>query len=170
MRAFYFGCLQEPGHFWWSSSLSRAPLPGTTFPMVDGVYCPPATDKEGVAQVVYMTLHQYRGPWTLVSFWDRSVDSRPGSNSAFLLEGAYSFTAALERSKLTFPSIWKRFTFQVTEWTPFPRKQELVSVTTMPPPRQRVRQYLEERIPVRLNGAVYDDITDGLQELWNPTE
>ena len=53
--------------------------------------------------------------WTALAFWDCSVDERPGSNSVFILEGLYNFEQALEIAKKTFPTIFKRFKFEIKE-------------------------------------------------------
>lgn len=52
--------------------------------------------------------------WTLLAFWDRSGDSRGGSNSVFLVRGALDFDAACAMAREAFPAIWSRFTFIVT--------------------------------------------------------
>lgn len=79
---------------------------------LDGVYAPDlATQPEGLARVVHL------GDWTLLAFWDRSGDTRPNSNSVFIVRGHFSFQAMLHIAKDAFPSIWRRFPFRVTEWT-----------------------------------------------------
>lgn len=49
--------------------------------------------------------------WTVLTFWDRSGDSRGNSNSSFIIEGDHQAEAALAIAKAAFPSIFSRFTF-----------------------------------------------------------
>lgn len=53
--------------------------------------------------------------WTIVSFWDRSVDTRRNSNANFIMRGTFDFEAALERIKAVWPTIFARFTFPIVE-------------------------------------------------------
>jgi hypothetical protein len=52
-------------------------------------------------------------PWTVLSFWDRSGDSRPGCCASFLLQGRLGFEAAVEEARRHFPALFERFTFEV---------------------------------------------------------
>jgi hypothetical protein len=126
MRAYYFGCrqLHVLGHYlftpemhsaWfeltdvlpWHYKIDSGLCPGTKGP--NGYTMPYLTDPqvEGAA-----ALHVKDG-WTAVAFWDRSVDTRSGSNSAFILEGEHSFETVLAESRKLFPEIWARFKFEV---------------------------------------------------------
>ncbi len=109
-KVYYFGCLQEAGHHMHDANLrtdwgflNSNPWGRT----VDSDLCPKGNQAEGKA-----ALH-YKGGWTALAFWDRSVDSRPGSNSVFLAEGAFDFGQMLELARATFPSIMQRFTFSI---------------------------------------------------------
>lgn len=55
------------------------------------------------------------GGWTILSFWDRSGDSRPGSNSSFLVRGEHSTADALEHARAAFPHQFARFNFPLQE-------------------------------------------------------
>ena len=46
--------------------------------------------------------------WTLLSMWDRTADSRPGSNAVFLAEGNYTIDEMKSSAAEKFPAIWKR--------------------------------------------------------------
>jgi len=50
---------------------------------------------------------------TIVAFWDRSGDRRFGSNSAFVADGEHCFDEVMAAAREAFPSIFKRFTFEV---------------------------------------------------------
>lgn len=49
--------------------------------------------------------------WTVLSFWDRSGDSRGRSNSAFIMDGDYATLAGLAIARERFPAIFARFGF-----------------------------------------------------------
>lgn len=116
MRIYYFGCIRESGHGWYEPGPRGVGRRGDFLPIIDGMFCPPSTQTEGLAQLVYLTPRQHYGAWTLISFWDRSVDGRGGSNSAFMLEGILSFEEATDHSKREFPEVWERFNFNVKRW------------------------------------------------------
>ena len=112
MKTYYFGCVGSPGHHYFSVDLGYAPWPEQidlekALGRIDGAYCPKGPQVEGRA-----LLHYVNG-WTLVSFWDRSVDKRGGCNSNFILEGTLTAAEALEAAKAAFPRIWQRYTFPV---------------------------------------------------------
>jgi hypothetical protein len=89
------------------------------FPHIDGGYCPgvdpnrkhawqtPDHQPEGLAKLTH------KDGWTLLSFWDRSVDKRNNSNSNFIQEGEFTFEQMVEQAKEKFPGIWERFKFEV---------------------------------------------------------
>jgi hypothetical protein len=112
---YYFGCWREPGHFLRSREGVRHEhnLPAD-FPcplnMLDGGFLPPKLpDVQGRATCVHLNR------WTILSFWDRSVDKRPGCNSAFIIRGYHTFSEAVRLAKERFPEVWGRFTFTVYE-------------------------------------------------------
>jgi hypothetical protein len=53
-------------------------------------------------------LHHIDG-WTVVAWWDRSVDQRRGSNSALLMRGTHDFHAVLLAAGESFPELLPRF-------------------------------------------------------------
>lgn len=60
---------------------------------------------------------------TILSFWDRSVDERQGSNSAFIVQDHESFAEqTFEAMKTlfsaTFPEVYNRFKFEITRRNP----------------------------------------------------
>jgi hypothetical protein len=64
-------------------------------------------------QVEGLATHLYLNGWSIITFWDRSGDSRPGSNSAFVIDGLHSFADCCTIAREKFPSIWARFKFEV---------------------------------------------------------
>lgn len=112
----YFGCAnREGGHYLWMPGMQSVPyhvqrdhLPGVLQSHgLDGSYAPLGPEVEGRA-----LLHHVHGR-TVLAFWDRSVDQRGGSNSAFILRGVLTFEEAVARAKAAFPEVWARFTFDV---------------------------------------------------------
>lgn len=114
---FYFGCWHDVGHFMrapnkhadshreaaefaWKNPWSHD---------IDGRLCPDGSQIEGRALI-----HHKEG-WTALSFWDRSVDKRRGSNSNFLAKGDHSFETMLTLAEEYFPDILKRYSFQIVD-------------------------------------------------------
>lgn len=52
-------------------------------------------------------------PWTVLTFWDRSVDTRGNCCASFLLKGALDFATALETAREAFPQVFSRFKFGI---------------------------------------------------------
>lgn len=123
MRVFHFGCSNhESGHYLHSPEIprdleERRALSNITRTnpwgrQIDGGLCPKNTQMEG-----YALIHRKDG-WTALAFWDRSVDSRPGSNSVFLADVDCDFAELLRVAYENFPDIVARFRFPITEAKP----------------------------------------------------
>jgi hypothetical protein len=109
-RVWYFGC--EPrvgahsGHHLWDRegglyvSYSLAPFP------LDGEWCPRGPQEEGRALLSRRLLGSQ--DWTVVAWWDRSVDHRTGSHSTFLARGLWSFDEMLAAAREAFPTVFAR--------------------------------------------------------------
>lgn len=112
---FYFGCWNEPGHYLHNPAGSRLHSERTLphdFPcainVLDTGFLPPnLPETEGRATVAHLN------GWTILAFWDRSVDSRGKCNSAFVMRDTLDFDDAVLRSRAAFPNIYLRFKFQV---------------------------------------------------------
>ena len=106
----YFGCLTS-GHYLfdskfhhiWSSSSGIAWME-----RLDGVL-PPQKGEEIEGEACIHIIHG----WTVIAFWDRSVDTRNKSNSIFFIPGIRTGEWALAEARKTFPSIFERFAFEV---------------------------------------------------------
>lgn len=65
---------------------------------------------EDVEGVVYRSVIN---GWTVLTFFDRSGDSRKNSNSAFVMAGTLEFDDAMALARESFPSIFARFKFDL---------------------------------------------------------
>lgn len=113
-RAYFYGCqtgrighyMFEPGMAfivrcstpWRAAAIDGAMQPGCG----PGVPCWRVEQRQGVA-----VLHHKDG-WSMLSFWDRSVDDRYNSNGNFIIEGEHSFEAMCEFAEQLFPEVWSR--------------------------------------------------------------
>jgi hypothetical protein len=114
----YFGCWGHMGHFLYDVKGSKISLEETNLPWkseeLDGRLCPGYSRKpQQQLQFEGEAIVHYRDGWTALAFWDRSFDTRYGSNSVFLLPGIFTIDEAIVLAQKTFPTIWKRFTFPV---------------------------------------------------------
>lgn len=124
MNIYYFGCIERAGHYLFEPPEKSAHRYATTpwGPHPDGSLAPhenPRCDfvkkffgcrcsqTQGIA-----ALHHKEG-WTALAFWDRSVDSRMGCNSNFLVEGTFTFDEMIELARQHFPTIMIRFKFPI---------------------------------------------------------
>jgi len=132
MKAFYFGTIGDGHHFYGPDGATRPygdfdVLPWKDYEIDDQLqphfadcakkkgepYCACTRGPEGVASL-HHKMDQLAQWWTALSMWDRSVDKRGAANSTFIFEGLFSFKQALDLTKEHFPSIVKRFTFEIT--------------------------------------------------------
>lgn len=110
MKAFWFGCSTPPapkGH-----GLNPYPYNDCPFrwDQLDGVFAPKNGHEEfaeGRARLTHI-----KGT-TIVAFWDRTGDSRGGSNTAFIFDEILDGETALREARERWPDLWKRFTFPV---------------------------------------------------------
>ncbi len=117
LSAFYFGTYGEPGHHLWQAARPGKwirhgwPWNGEPSPLpwdkIDGQLNP--SEKQGEA-----ALH-HKDVWTALAFADRSVDSRPGSNSAFFFSDVLTFDQAAAEAKTWFPHVTQRFSFEIVD-------------------------------------------------------
>jgi hypothetical protein len=119
MDAYFFGCWSPDrlGHFLYDQNGCKPPCArNRELPIradfLDGSLLFNVPDVPGHA-----VLFHGRG-WTFLSFWDRSGDSRPHSNSTFLLRGELTFAEAVTQAQQAFPARWARIQFPVTQYEP----------------------------------------------------
>ena len=112
----YFGCARESGHYFFDpdhyvcGGTGLRVSPPKDFPWgyeVDGKLQPHPGYKQGQVK-----LHHKDG-WTLIAWWDMTVDKRPASCSAFAVDGKgfeYAFTEMVQFLKENFPQVAERQT------------------------------------------------------------
>ena len=117
ITCYYFGVLDKSrGHQLYAGTwpVYEAILP-RDFPVrpsaLDGGFLPPRLpQKEGRAELL-----DINSQWTILTFWDRSADSRENSSSTFVIRGPVNFFAACEIARQHYPQVWDRFDFEVVE-------------------------------------------------------
>lgn len=125
LRAYYFGCWGQTGHYLYEPSgrtTWNRITPNIHGGSLDGGFCgDPALARYRYGETVPTWSHEGAQPegrarithldgWTILAFWDRSLDRRDASNSAFLLQGTHDFQAMVAMASARFPSVWKRIT------------------------------------------------------------
>ena len=125
VESYYFGVWGQPGHYTYNRhrqgvhpSVTPGEVPSfLTAAHMDQRYCRnqggqyKGDEPEGLAflQVIEINEKPFEGQkWTILAFSDRSGDSRPGSNSAFVAKGVYAFRDMLNIARVHYPSLWTR--------------------------------------------------------------
>lgn len=129
VNMYFFGCREAPGvnsnrHTLWSRDeegcISEAEGPGSALDAnpwgrkIDGRLCHDSHGKEGEAHI-HVKRDRHGIWWTAVSFPDRSVNHKHGSNCTFLVNIRLDLLEFMELAESTFPEIWSRFNFSVRE-------------------------------------------------------
>jgi hypothetical protein len=107
--AYYFGCWREVGHYWWRPGPSQISWreyeqgcpTDQPWGHLDGKLTPPSHRQSEAA------LHHREG-WTALAVHDYTVDSRPGSNIAFLFDATLDFDRAVKAARAEFPQVVER--------------------------------------------------------------
>jgi hypothetical protein len=108
----FFGTLEQPGHYWWESRSGRTKRPRDRSSLdprgpwggVDGRLTPRDTQAQSRA-----ALHHLKG-WTALALHDYTVDTRGGSNAVFVMDSEVSFERALSYAAEWFPGVVERIT------------------------------------------------------------
>jgi hypothetical protein len=119
VEAYYFGCWTAMGHFWRhptnsymnESDIERR-IPAALHHSIDSSRCPGKVpgnpykrrfeEVEGEARLSYVD------GWTVLGWWDRSVDHRGNANSNIVARGQWDFASMLEIGRAQFPHIMQR--------------------------------------------------------------
>lgn len=122
MRVFYFGALgNNSGHGCLESTLGGArnanyydvvkTLGNGAYVQLDGGLAPqlaPWRHRQGAAAL------SRRGGFTVLAWWDMTVDGRPASNSAIIAEGEHGFADMLQLLVDHFPAVMARQTSSIS--------------------------------------------------------
>lgn len=102
----YFGCIGKAGHYAWVSERSHGGYGGWNrwFMEQDGKLAPRDHQREFEPTIH----HLFDDTVTVIAYWDRSVDTRPGSNSMFLAEGRFALDEMLAMARDQFPTVYTR--------------------------------------------------------------
>lgn len=103
----YYGCLRPPDYGLYDVDLN--PVRDLRFAKLtrfDGLLAPQPERDDHLYQAALTRL----GGWGFValSWWDRSVDRRPGANGIVFTPAGIDPEAALELARRTFPAIFNR--------------------------------------------------------------
>ena len=130
MECYYFGCQGQAGHYWWKPDKSWTwdngvrqivgeALWNKVWPKIDGGFCPGASkdpkkpwQRTGPEVEGEALLHHVDG-WSILSFWDRSVDKRGACNSNFIVRGEHTFEEVLKAARESFPQVLDRLKFEI---------------------------------------------------------
>ncbi len=112
----YCGCHGQVGHYFFMAGMRSLTTlvreaNHSELCKLDTGFAPQDTNKEGEAWFHSERVGEIR--YCVISFWDRSVDSRPGSHSTFLLFADKCFNDALADCRAAFPEVFSRFKFEV---------------------------------------------------------
>jgi len=119
---FYFGPWDDSGHYLFSEDGASAHREEDQLPWtgaIDGVLQPGCYldrcrwQHRGPQNEGEALLHHKDG-WTALSFWDRSVDKRMGSNSNYFVKGIFTFEEMVLMASDRFAKRWNVMKFQVT--------------------------------------------------------
>ena len=102
----YFGCLGAPGHHVHSKA-ARVSYYEQPWRELDGGLLKkarPFVEDQPEGVIVYALAPG----WSVISFWDRSVDARPSSNSAFLIRAEMPAEEILKLAREQWPEVFSR--------------------------------------------------------------
>ena len=115
-RCFYFGVwgkgasghyLHAPGGSKLSRDAERQHIPFAMH-ILDSHLIPPM-----IPEIEGVVFRSVINGCTVLSFWDRSGDSRGKSNSAFVLADSLESAEAVRLARIAFPEVFARFTFKL---------------------------------------------------------
>ena len=109
IEVLYFGCLREAGHYLHSKPYRRLNYEGTPWGVwLDTGLLPKGEQYDG------QVFSAKKDGWTAIAFWDRSVDTRPGSNSAFLVQADIPTDELMRLAREQWPEVFSRPYFPLT--------------------------------------------------------
>lgn len=111
---FYCGCHGDSGHYLWTEDEATSHSFWKLQPWgkgIDGDLQPFARNGYVVPNGAARFTQEHG--WSALSWWDNSIDTRPGSHSTFVVEGAYSAEEVLAMARVRFPWVFSRFQYEI---------------------------------------------------------
>lgn len=113
LRVWFFGCFGAPGHY------LRRPDGHTEWAAgaqpwgwtIDGGLC--GGDKYATPDG--KTYEHHKDGWTAVAFWDQSGDSRPASNTVFLVNAEATTAEVIAAAREQWPLLFQRRGFPLRQ-------------------------------------------------------
>lgn len=125
----YFGPLKESGHFMFYENEEQVShrLADTITPWksndIDGTLQPgmilwrdhwiSESQHGGRSYHEGEAVIHHKDGWTALSFWDSTIDTRPGCSSTYLADGSFTFEQMVELAKARFAERWNKMKFEV---------------------------------------------------------
>lgn len=131
----YLGPLKESGHLMFYETGEEIPyregdkLCPWRYNDIDGTLQPGQTlwrghwVSRGSWKQGEAVIHHKDG-WTALSFWDSTIDTRPGCSSTYIAKGTFTFEQMVEMAKARFSERWNKMRFQVIDVTSDQRQEE----------------------------------------------
>jgi hypothetical protein len=111
MEVYYFGCIGSVGHGFYGGPKETWGDNPSPWPRIDCALTPGRRDCRGRLETKGVqgeaAIHYLDG-WTALAIHDFTVDSRPGSNSVFLIHDTLDFTQACVAAHRFFPEVMAR--------------------------------------------------------------
>lgn len=105
---YYFGCINDCGHYLWHPTKGKTHYKEINITPwgenIDGGIFGTSKLKNELGLIHTQT----KDGWTVISFADRSVDSRLGSHSTFVVEGEFTVDELLTEARKQWPQIFSR--------------------------------------------------------------
>lgn len=85
---------------------------------IDGGLAPRDNGQSAYGVAAYHLLHAFAGTkeekwWSVISWWDSSADTRPGSSSTFIIDQRVDAESLLAAARTKFPTIFERFDYPI---------------------------------------------------------
>ncbi len=123
-QVYFFGCGRDVGHYWHGPHLRYVSHTVYRTPPwqdhdIDGKAQPTCREETRHGKTRWVSdpeeqegparIHHRKG-WTMLSFWDRSVDKRFASNGSFVAKGEHDHNGMMDLAQEHFPELLGRLT------------------------------------------------------------
>ena len=116
---YFFGCENgQAGHYLWSVGMNRCWDLIEKLPWgwsIDAKLAPATPEgNTGRAEIEGHAALHHKDGWSVLAWWDRSVDKRYGSNAGLHARGTFTAEEMLALGRKYFPAVMSRFTYEIT--------------------------------------------------------